>query len=124
MSCKVNTEITGGYGHGEENNESLNPEDLEQSVIMKMQDDNDRYKLYLHLITNTYQNLYSYLYCFYTKELIPISLNLMVKTFDILYLDYFISNIMNSLKYQSFTPSGCKDIGIGKFYFVAKLIFF
>ena len=64
MSCKVNTEITGGYGDGEENNESLNPEDLEQSVIMDMQDDNDRYKLYIHIIINNYQNLYSYLYCF------------------------------------------------------------
>ena len=64
MSCKVNTEITGGYGDREENNESLNPEDLEQSVIMDMQDDNDRYKLYIHIIINTYQNLFSYLYCF------------------------------------------------------------
>ena len=54
MSCKVNTEITGGYGDGEENNESLNPEDLEQSVIMDMQDDNDRYKLYIHIILNTF----------------------------------------------------------------------
>ncbi|XP_023327181.1 uncharacterized protein LOC111700485 isoform X3 [Eurytemora carolleeae] len=41
VSAQVNTEITGGYGDREENNESLNPEDLEQSVIMEMQDDND-----------------------------------------------------------------------------------
>ena len=28
-----------------------------------------------------------------------------------------------SLKYQTFTPSGCKDIGIRKFEFVAKTQF-
>ena len=33
-----------------------------------------------------------------------------------------ISNNL-SLKYQRFTPSGCKDLGIGKFEFVAMAQF-
>jgi len=31
---------------------------------------------------------------------------------------------IKSLKWQIFTPPGCKDIGIDKFYFVAKTQFF
>ena len=34
-----------------------------------------------------------------------------------------ISNSL-SLKYQRFTPSGCKDIGVRKYKFVAKTQFF
>ena len=67
MSCKVNTEITGGYGDGEENNESLNPEDLEQSVIMEMQDDNDRYKLYKH----KYLSKFIFLTLLFSTEFLP-----------------------------------------------------
>ena len=37
-------------------------------------------------------------------------------------MNYVRSNNL-SLKYQRFTPSGCKDTGIGKFEFVAKTQF-
>ena len=45
--------------------------------------------------------------------------NPMLQTFDISTINYIRSNSV-SLKYQSFTPSGCHDIGIRIIEFITK----